>query len=141
MRDLTTTLTFNLLSRSASPTSIVQSLRRKLRIHRLSMHPSQIQQLHGLLQTASPAQLSAMFNGAPIDAIRAEVNGEKRKLDLLVSSSADIKKYEAMDPTVKRQQDREVWQRWCGQYAARMVQLLNEDRQAGTSNFISVIGQ
>ncbi len=116
-----------LTSRSASPASLVQSLRRKLRIHRLNMHPGQIEQIYALLQTAPPAQLTRMFGGAPVDAIREEIMGEKRKLDLLVQASEGVKKYEAMDPAAKRSQDKEVWLGWCAQYAARMVELLHAD--------------
>jgi hypothetical protein len=104
-------------------------MRRKLRIHRLSMPPGQIEQLSMLLQTAPPEQLSRVFQGAPIDAIRSEIEGEKRKLDVLVNSTKAVKTYEAMDPTVKRQQDREAWKDWCSRYADRMVQLLAEDMQ------------
>jgi hypothetical protein len=131
LRAHTSTLVDRLTSRSASPASLVQSLRRKLRIHRLNMHPGQIEQIYSLLQSAPPAQLSRMFNGAPVDAIREEIMGEKRKLDLLVSASTGVKTYEAMDPAAKRINDREVWEGWCAQYASRMVELLRADASIG----------
>jgi hypothetical protein len=74
-----------------------------------------------------------MFNGAPVDAIREEITGEKRKLDLLVSASAGVKKYEAMDPAEKRGKDREAWEGWCAVYACRMVEVLSADGDAGES--------
>ena len=128
MDSLASTLAQKLVSRSASPSSLVQASRRKMRIHRLNMHPAQIEQIHSLLQSAPPAQLSRMFNGAPVDAIREEINGEKRKLDLLVQSAGTVKKYEAMGPVAKQAQDREVWAKWCAQYAARMAEIVAEDR-------------
>lgn len=112
-----------LVSRCASPSSVVQSMRRKLKIHRLSMHPGQIEQLVAILQTATPAQLSHMFNGAPVEAIREEVSSEKRKLDLLVAASSAVKKYEAMTPGEKSQTDREKWVTWCDRYTARLAEL------------------
>ena len=128
VKDLTTELTFNLLSRTASPAQVVQSLRRNMRILRLGMHPAQIEQIHRLLETAPADQLSRMFNGAPIDAIRAEISGEKRALDALARSSAGIKRYEAMDTATKRRGDRDMLDEWVRKYADRMVSLLYTDR-------------
>jgi hypothetical protein len=52
---------------------------------RLGMHPSQISQVWALLQQ-SPEKASAMFGGAPLDAIENEIGGEKRKLDALTAA-------------------------------------------------------
>lgn len=112
-----------LVSRSATPASVVQSMRRKLKIHRLNMQPGQIQQLFSILQTATPAQLRNMFSGAPVEAIRDEVTSEKRKLDMLVAASTAVKKYEALSGPVKAKADREHWQQWCDVYTARVAQL------------------
>uniref|UniRef100_A0A7S3GPP3 Selenoprotein O n=1 Tax=Spumella elongata TaxID=89044 RepID=A0A7S3GPP3_9STRA len=112
-----------LVSRCASPSSMVQSMRRKLKIHKLSMHPGQIEQLFAILQTATPAQLSHMFNGAPVDAIREEVSSEKRKLDLLMSASAAVKKYETTTPGAKSAIDRAAWSAWCETYTAHLAEL------------------
>jgi len=49
------------------------------------MHPSQINQVWELLQR-SPEKASAMFGGAPLEAIENEIGGEKRKLDALMSA-------------------------------------------------------
>ena len=86
-------LVTKLVSRSASPSNVVESLRRKMRIHRLQMDPREIQQLWALLESR-PSEVSSMFGGAPVDAIRAEIAGEKKKLDLLVSASQGIEFYQ-----------------------------------------------
>jgi len=112
-----------LVSRSAAPASVVQAMRRKLKIHRLSMQPGQIQQLSAILQTATPAQLRNMFSGAPVEAIRDEVTSEKRKLDMLVAASTAVKRYEALGPAAKAKTDREHWQQWCDAYTARLAEL------------------
>ena len=103
------------VSRSASPASIVESLRRKMRIHRLQMDPREIQQLWALLESR-PSEVSFMFGGAPVEAIRAEIAGEKKKLDLLVASSQGIEFYQSMAPATKQSADRQLWQRWVSAY-------------------------
>lgn len=134
-----------LVSRAASPDNIVQASKRKIRIHRLSMHPGQIEQIFAMLQTASPAQLSHLFGGAPVDAIRDEITGEKRKLDILVAASTAIKQYEQQQKkddicnsssrAVKAQADREHWAAWCNKYAAHVLQLasLSDDHLSGAA--------
>jgi len=87
------------------------------------MHPGQIEQLFAILQTATPAQLSHMFNGAPVDAIREEVSSEKRKLDLLIQANAAVKKYEATAPGAKSQTDRAAWSTWCDTYTPHLAAL------------------
>ena len=58
------------------------------------MHPSEIEQLWNVLETQSPKEIEALFNGAPADAIRTEIAGEKRKLDILMKAAVAIKNYE-----------------------------------------------
>jgi hypothetical protein len=74
-----------LLSRCATPDNVSQQLKRKAQIMRLGMHPSQISQVWEILQQ-SPEKASAMFGGAPLDAIENEIGGEKRKLDALMAA-------------------------------------------------------
>ena len=115
-----------LTSRAASPTNMLDALRRKMQIHKLSMHPQQIMQLSGILNDTrvKPAQLSAMFNGASVDVIREEISSEKRKLDMLVTASEGIKKYDDKNMTkeIKAEEDRKLWAGWCAKYAQRITQ-------------------
>ncbi|KAJ1422747.1 hypothetical protein B484DRAFT_452198 [Ochromonadaceae sp. CCMP2298] len=113
-------LVSRLTSRAASPSEVVEAQRRKMKIHKLSMHPSQIEQLWGLLQTEPAHTIEAMFNGAPIDAVRSQIGEEKRKLDLLVGASGQIKQAEMTAPASKREADRKLWASWCERYAARL---------------------
>ena len=113
-------LVTKLVSRSASPSNVVESLRRKMRIHRLQMDPREIQQLWALLESR-PSEVSSMFGGAPVDAIRAEIAGEKKKLDLLVSASQGIEFYKSMAPATKQAADRQLWQRWVTAYRSSLL--------------------
>jgi len=121
VRDAITLLINRLVSRCATPEQIVKGLRRKMRVHRLQMHPQQIEQLSALLRNAPPEQLSRMFAGAPVDIIRGEVEGEKKKLDLLVAASEDIRNYEHMGTADLQSTNREKWTSWCEAYASRMA--------------------
>lgn len=119
-----------LLLRTASPANLIAALKRKLRIHRLGMHPEQINQLWTLLET-EPQKLSEMFGGAPISALRQEFEGEKKKLDMALKISADIKKLEMSTPEIKLMHDRVLWTAWIDQYIARLRQ---EDELLHTPN-------
>lgn len=104
-----------LVSRSATPASVVAAMKRKLRIHRLNMHPQQVEYLWAALQS-SPAEVSKMFGGADVEAIREEIGGEKRKLDLLVRATRDIKLYETTSAEHKAARDRGLWAKWVEKY-------------------------
>lgn len=110
-----------LVRRSASPSNMVEALRRKMRIHRLSMQPREIQQLWQMLER-NPSEVSDMFGGAPVEAIRAEIGGEKKKLDMLVAASQGIEFYQSMTAEAKRSSDREIWRHWIKDYRARLEQ-------------------
>jgi serine/tyrosine/threonine adenylyltransferase len=111
----------NLVSRSASPTSVVAFFRRKFRIHKLGMHPDQIEQLSAMLLTDSD-QLKNVFEGANIDDIKQEVSREKRTLTLLAAAAKIVKFYEG-DPQAlpnKLDRDRELWSLWVSKYRTRL---------------------
>jgi hypothetical protein len=57
------------LSRSATPSEITAMSNRKMKIHRLGMHPGQLMQLLQMLER-DPDEVSHLFNGAPIAAIK-----------------------------------------------------------------------
>ncbi len=90
-------------------------MKRKLRIHRMNMHPQQVEYLWAALQS-SPAEVSKMFGNADVEAIRSEISGEKRKLDILVRATQDVKRYEAMGAEEKASTDRALWAVWVDRY-------------------------
>jgi len=110
-----------LVSRSQSPTEKIAALRRKMKIHRLQMHPEQIQQLWMLLQS-NAAEVSEMFSGAPVEEIRAEILVEKNKLDKLMNAAMEIKRLESVTVESKEKADRELLNSWVKKYAERIVQ-------------------
>lgn len=111
----------HLLARTATPSSIVQLMEKKQRIHRLSMHPSQIQQLYDVLQeTKDPQVLSSIFGSAPVELIREEIASEKKKLDMLLHTVEMKKRYEHMNNSVKRDADAALWSGWLDKYLLRL---------------------
>lgn len=96
--------------RSATPSSIVNMMKRKLKIHRLHMNPGQIQQLFLLFMNNTDESLKLMFDpNVPIDIIKQEIFTEKDKLDILIKASEDIKKYEKMKAEEKNLIDFKLW--------------------------------
>ena len=127
-------LVAKLVSRSASPPSIVSILERKLKIHKLSMRPNDIEQLWSLLES-DPAQVSQMFMGADINRIREEIEGEKKKLDFIVTIINDLEKYKVMSSEEKRTSDKEKWSQWCKKYVQRLS--LDENETAKTVEILN----
>lgn len=113
------TLLENLVSRAASPTETIAMMRRKMKIHRLGMQPGQIQQLWDMI-LKNPAQVSDMFGGAPIEAIKAEIEGEKRNLDRQSQATRDINTLSGLSPLQKVSEDRAVWAAWLTKYYSRL---------------------
>jgi serine/tyrosine/threonine adenylyltransferase len=111
------TLLENLVSRAASPTETIA--RRKMKIHRLGMQPGQIQQLWDMI-LKNPAEVSDMFGGAPIEAIKAEIEGEKRNLDRQSQATRDINTLTGLSPMQKVNEDRAVWAAWLKKYHSRL---------------------
>lgn len=125
-----------LLARSSSPQNVVNFFRRKLRVHRLSMQPAQIEQLWHIMQT-NESNLSEIFDGAPLDDIKNEITGSKRTLDILVTASKTIKDYEQMTPEQKQTKDREMWSKWLQTYFDRLKKENNEGE--GEQHRVSVM--
>ena len=110
----------NLVSRSATPTEMIAMLKRKMKIHRLGMQPGQIQQLWDMI-TNRPDEVVQMFGGAPIEAIRSEIEGEKRNLDRQSKAAQEINRLERnVSPTQKADEDRIVWGKWLAKYHTRL---------------------
>ena len=109
-----------LTERSAAPSEIISGLKRKMRIHKVSMHPRQIDMLWDMLQTA-PEKVQEMFGGAPLDAVQEEVSSEKAKLDRLVHCLSEIKRLESLTPTATATLNRPKWESWVGRYLARIA--------------------
>jgi uncharacterized protein YdiU (UPF0061 family) len=105
-----TALLDKLVVRCAPPVSVEQLMRRKLKVHRLEMHPTQIEQLGALLAQAPPAQLREVFGpSAPLDAIREEVAGEQRKLSALTGAADWLQRLKSMTRAGKQAEDRGRW--------------------------------
>ena len=117
----------NLLSRSSNPSEKIAALRRKMKIHRLQMHPEQIQQLWMLLQS-NAAEVSEMFSGAPVEEIRAEILVEKNKLDKLMNAAMEIKRLETVSNESKESDDRNLLSKWVNKYIERIRQ---DDQDVG----------
>ena len=109
----------NLVSRGASPSELVSMLRRKMKIHRLGMQPGQIQQIWDIIQK-NPKQAKEMFGGAPIEAITAEIEGEKRNLDRQMKAVEEIKRLEKVTPLMKVKDDRAIWSDFLARYHERL---------------------
>jgi uncharacterized protein YdiU (UPF0061 family) len=94
------------------------------------MHPEQIMQIWNLLEN-SPEKVEQMFNGVPIEAIRAEIGGEKRKLDLLVQANSEIKRLSSVTAVSQDEANRELWDKWVDAYRRRLAA---EDKSLLNSN-------
>mmetsp|Transcript_27404 Transcript_27404/g.26199 ORF Transcript_27404/g.26199 Transcript_27404/m.26199 type:complete len:691 (+) Transcript_27404:27-2099(+) len=108
-----------LVSRSATPSDLTAMLRRKMKIQRLGMHPDQIQQLWSMLEK-SPEEISSMFGGAPVDAIRAEIEGEMKKLEGQTKAAQTIQRLQTLSAKDKTTDDREMWRVWLDLYHTRL---------------------
>jgi len=109
-----------LVERSASPSDIISSLKRKMRIHKVSMHPNQIMGLWEMLQTR-PDDVREMFGGAPLDAVHNEIGSEKSKLDRLIYCSNEMERLQGLSPTVKANENHRRWEDWIKKYLARIT--------------------
>jgi len=122
-----------IVSRCATPQQLVGILQRKRRVHRLGMHPQQIEALWKLLQQ-SPDEVAQIFDGAPIDALREEIGGEKRKLDMLIKVSERIKKAEQTTVEEMESVAKDHWSNWIDMYKARLDE---EEGEVGPSSYTS----
>ena len=108
-----------LTERSVAPSTMIAACKRKMKIHKLTMHPNQIQGLWDMLQS-QPDAVREMFGGAPLEAVHDEIAGEKHKLDRLIACSAEIKQLEGTNATAKRAADRARWEVWVSKYLERI---------------------
>eukprot|EP01031_Cornospumella_fuschlensis_P009333 gene9333-11463_t len=90
-----------LVGRSPSPAAVANQQRRKARIHRLSMAPAQVSMLWDALQGDGARAKQLFGDDVPLDALRQEVGGEKRKLDLLQHAAGEIRRMESLAPAQK----------------------------------------
>lgn len=109
------------VSRCASPENLQRLQRRKQRIHRPSLPPQQVVQLSKLLQE-DPMRLLALFPGADLESLTAEIEGEQRKVDLY-SGSQLLQSCMSLTAEVKTARDRDKWLHWSTLYAQRIQQL------------------
>eukprot|EP01038_Epipyxis_sp_PR26KG_P014968 gene14968-20136_t len=123
-----------LVSQCASPSALIASNKRKMKIHRLGMHPDQIQQLAEMLDN-DPKVVAELFGDAPIDIIQDEINGEKRKLDILQKAYNNVKKYEMSSLEQKQTKDTNLWREWVNAYVNR---LKNDDNNVLNSESVMI---
>ena len=109
----------SLVSRSASPAELVAMMRRKMKIHRLGMQPGQIQQLWEMIQS-NPDQVREMFGGAPLEAIKGEIEGEKKNLDRQMKAVQEINRLQDVAPKDKVDENRVIWAAWLTKYYSRL---------------------
>lgn len=124
-----------LVSRSATPTELINIYKKKIRIHKLSMHPQQIDMLVTMLRD-KPEDVEKMF-GVDAEVVREEVMGEKSKLDRLVIATARIKQLEGMNPATKSASDRDALDAWMNDYFER----LQRDDETFIANITAAQGQ
>ena len=92
---------------SATPQEMSSFLRKKMKISRLSMPPEQIEGIWQLCQN-DPSKIETMFN-APVSDIKREIQGEKEKLDRLITCSEKIKMLETLSEENKLARDKGLW--------------------------------
>jgi len=110
-----------LVERSATPSEIIAAMKRKLLIHRLTMHPQQIMLLCEMLET-KPEEVCEMFGGAPLDVVTEEIGNARANLERLSFCSAEIKRIEtASSPSSKAAADRNKWEAWTTKYLNRIA--------------------
>eukprot|EP01039_Chlorochromonas_danica_P008462 gene8462-9328_t len=111
-----------LVSRCATPLSIVNAERRKLRVHRLGMPADQIELLWAAVQ-GDGAQARQIFGeSVPLDVVREEIGQEKKKLDLIMKAHRTINYHENYPGGAEQKaaKDRELWQAWLKTYLTRL---------------------
>ena len=110
----------NLVSRGATPVEKIAMMRRKMKIHRLGMQPSQIQALWDMIIN-KPNEVTEMFGGAPIEAIKSEIEGEMRNLERQSKAVQEIKRLETnVSAAQKADEDRVLWAKWLEKYHTRL---------------------
>ena len=124
IESLKTTLLDALVSRSSTPEELSGAMKRKLRIHRLGMSPENIEGFWTLLQGADArAKVAEMFGqDADFEALRQEVGTEKKKLDMLVFASQEMRRLEMVSPAVQARKSREAWAPWVEAYVGHVLQ-------------------
>ena len=100
-------LATQLATMSANPQEMSSMIRKKMKISRLSMPPEQIEGIWQLCQS-DPSRIESMFN-APVSDIKREIQGEKEKLDRLISCSEKIKMLESLSKDDKLTRDKGIW--------------------------------
>lgn len=119
-----------IVSRCATPDELVSLLQRKIRIHRLSMHPQQLMQLLDLLEQ-QPDVVVEMYGGAPLEIVKGELMTEKKKYDKLSNTATllhslkekleiDKKQGSSTTSDQKRSKDRVVWQSFLAKYSQKI---------------------
>jgi uncharacterized protein YdiU (UPF0061 family) len=118
--------------RCATPPSVQGFMKRKLRIHRLTMNPGQIQQFSQLFASASSEQLQSMFGATvPLDVLKEEISQEKKKLDLLLSVGEMTKRYEKMSNEEKYSQDKQIWSTFL---RGKFIERVQQDHRSSSSS-------
>ena len=128
---------------SANPQEMSSMIKKKMKISRLSMPPEQIEGIWQLCQS-DPARIESMFN-APVGDIKREIQGEKEKLDRLISCSEKLKMLESLSKDDKLTRDKGIWINYLQNHYMPVVRELSssasssavmENMQAANPTFI-----
>jgi len=129
-----------IVSRCATPEELVSLLQRKIRIHRLSMHPQQLMQLLDLLES-EPEAVIEMYGGAPLEVVKGELMTEKKKFDKLSKAAtllhslkeqleSDKDKKVSTTSDQKRLKDRVIWKAFLDKYSQKLKDIRDTPRTA-----------
>lgn len=152
VEELLRLLVHKMASRTCKLDERIQNLIRKLKIHKLSMHPQQILELHALIVQQPPNTeevlrvLGELFkdSNAPIPAIMDEIIIQKQVLNKLQTISGDLEAIEN-DLTTFSKEDIEhkrntnsqnIWFTWSMKYYKRLLKEWNLQADPNSINSI-----
>lgn len=125
-----------LVSRCAKKSDLVAHYEKRMKIHKLSMPPAQIQGISQLIRE-QPAKAEEMF-GVDIRQIAAEISGEEKKLQLLIGMSQELESLKDRDDAYLDKINYNIWRKWIEEH---YLPLMESDNKAaeGMSQFASEV--
>ena len=115
-----------LVSRCAKKSDVVAHYEKRMKIHKLSMPPQQIQGISQLIRE-QPAKAEEMF-GVDASQIAAEIAGEEKKLQLLIGMSQELEGLKDRDDAYLDKINYEIWRKWIEE---EYIPLIEVDNKAG----------
>mmetsp|Transcript_25712 Transcript_25712/g.33684 ORF Transcript_25712/g.33684 Transcript_25712/m.33684 type:complete len:725 (+) Transcript_25712:68-2242(+) len=134
----TSTLSQKLAECCATPAIMDKGLQRSIRIVKPSMPPQQVMGINEMLQK-DPAKVEQMF-GAPVDAIRNEIEGEMQKMRKAMETVGKIEQLRETSNEEKVSQDKEIWAGWLDQYKERLqLESIDDTERAVSMNAVNPV--